>query len=337
MMEASRMEGARKRDSPPNGFTLRPAGRDDISAIIALIDVFDASFGHVVMTLESEDIENDWRDLNLETDTWVVEAPDGALVVYATLTDERQGQLVADGYVHPNWRGNGFGALLLRLTEARARELIDDAPAGARVTLLNNVLAEDDGARALLEGMGYTLTRVFWRMRLEMNEPPPAPEWPAGVHVRAFERGRDDRAVYEVVEGAFGDHWGHTPTTFDEWSARLSGDSADPSLWFLAETDEGEVVAVALGRMRSEQGWVRTVATRRDWRRSGLGRALLLQCFGAFWERGQRTVGLGVDSQSLTGAAHLYESVGMEVEMRIATYEKELRPGENLVVRSIQA
>ncbi|HEU0026459.1 MAG TPA: GNAT family N-acetyltransferase [Ktedonobacterales bacterium] len=331
------MEGARKRDSPPAGFTIRPARHEDIREIIALVDAMDTSFGHVAMTLEREDFENDWRNLNLETDTWALEAPHGALAAYATLSDEGQGQLVADGYVHPEWRGRGLGAMLLRLTEARARELITAAPAGARVTLLNSVLAEDEAARALLEGMGYSLTRVFWRMRLEMTEPPPAPQWPAGVRVRAFEWGRDDRAVYEVVETAFGDHWGHTPTTFEEWNARMTGDSADPSLWYLVETDEGELVAVAFGRMRPEQGWVRTVATRRDWRRCGLGRALLLQCFCAFWERGQRAVGLGVDSQSLTGAAHLYESVGMDVEMRIATYEKELRSGENLVVRSIQA
>ncbi len=330
------MPDMHKRDSPPEGFTIRPARRENIPEIIALIDAMDTAFGHVAMTFESEDIEDDWRDLNLETDTWVVEALDGALAAYATLTDEGQGQLVADGYVHPKWQRRGLGALLLNLTEARARELIAAAPQGARVTLLNNVLGEDEAARTLLEGASYALTRVFWRMRLEMTEPPPAPEWPAGVRVRTFERDLDERAVYEVVETAFGDHWGHTPVSFEEWRTRLDREYFDPSLWFLVENDASAIVSVALCRMRPEQGWIQTVATLRDWRRRGLARALLLQCFGAFWERGKRVVGLGVDSLSLTGAAHLYESVGMGVEMRIATYEKELRPGENLVVRSLQ-
>ncbi len=270
------------------------------------------------------------------TDTWVVVAPGGALAAYGLVNDEGQGQFAADGYVHPDWRGQGLGSLLLHRAETRARELVGGAPAGARVTLMNSVLAEDDAARALLEGENFTLVRVFWRMRLEMTEPPPAPEWPVGFRVRTFERERDERAVYEVVETAFSDHWGHTPVTFEEWSARMERDSWDPSLWFLVEADDGALVSVALCRMRPEQGWIRTVATLREWRRRGLARALLLQCFGAFWERGQRVAGLGVDSQSLTGAAHLYEGVGMGVEMRIATYEKELRPGENLVVRSLQ-
>lgn len=321
----------------PPGFTLRPARHEDIPAIIALMDAIDVVFGNVVLTLDIEDIASEWRNLNTETDTWVVVAPDGALAAYGLLNDEGLGQFVADGYVHPQWRGQGLGALLLRLTETRARELVDAAPTGARVTLLNSVLAEDDAACALLETENYTLTRVFWRMRLEMTEPPPAPEWPSGVRVRPFERGHDERAVYEVVESAFSDHWGHTPVSFEEWRARMERYSTDPSLWFLVETDGGSLVSVALCRMRPEQGWIRTIATIREWRRRGLARALLFQCFGAFWERGQRFVGLGVDSQSLTGAAHLYESVGMEVEMRVATYEKELRSGENLVVRSLEA
>jgi mycothiol synthase len=328
------MDTTRQRDSPPAGFMLRPARHDDIPAIIALMDAFDASFGHAVMSYSVEEMENDWRDLNPETDTWVVYTPDGSLAAYATLNDEGQGQLAADGYVHPTWKGLGLGSLLLRLTEARARGLIDDAPIGARVALMNNVLIEDEAVRSLLEQASYALARVFWRMRIELAEPPATPVWPAGTRLRRFDPGRDERAVYELVETAFGDHWGHTTRTFEEWLARLTIDR-DPSLWFLVEDDTGALVSCALCRSRPEQGWIRTVATARPWRNRGLGRALLLHAFGAFWERGQHTIGLGVDSQSLTGAAHLYESVGMEPEMRIATYEKELRPGESLVVREL--
>lgn len=329
------MDIAHERDSPPEGFTLRPATHEDIPALSALIDAFDTSFNHTVMTWEVEDFENDWRDLDMRRDTWVFTAPDISLAAYATLSDDGYGQLTADGYVHPNWRGHGLGGLILRLAEARAREKIASAPEGARVTLSNNVLVEDESVRSLLESSGYALARVFWRMRIELAEAPATPVWPEGVHVRAFETGRDEHAVYDVVEKAFGDHWGHTPVTFDEWWQRGDANSFDPSLWFLAETEEGEIVAAGLGRMRQEQGWIRDVATLRTWRKRGLARALLLQLFGAFWERGQPIVGLGVDAQSLTGAAHLYESVGMWPETRVATYEKELRPGAKIAVDAL--
>ena len=328
------MGAVRERDSPPAGFTIRPARPEDIPDIIALIDAFDASFGHQVMTYDPADIESDWRDLNRETDTWVIHAPTGALAAYATLSDEGQGQLSTDGYVHPEWRGRGLGALILRKSETRAREKIEEAPQGARVTLLNNVLAEDEDVHALLQQAGYALVRVFWRMRIELSAPPPAPVWPAGARLRPYEAARDERPLYEMIETAFGDHWGHTPTSFEEWQANARN-GYDPALWFVVVDDAGQFIAAAICRDRQDYGWIRTVATARAWRKRGLGRALLLHAFGAFWARGQHVVGLGVDAQSLTGAAHLYESVGMQPEMRIATYEKELRPGENLVVREL--
>src|SRR5579859_3745789 len=158
------MEGAHRRHSPPAGFTVRPARHEDIREIIALMDALDVAFGHVAMSLEIDDIENDWSDLNTETDTWVVVAPGGALAAYGLVNDEGLGQFAADGYVHPDWRGHGLGALLLHLAETRARELVDTTPTGARVTLMNSVLAEDDAARTLLESKSFSLARVFWRM-----------------------------------------------------------------------------------------------------------------------------------------------------------------------------
>jgi ribosomal protein S18 acetylase RimI-like enzyme len=60
----------------------------------------------------------------------------------------------------------------------------------------------------------------------------------------------------------------------------------------------------------------------RPWRRRGLGRALLLQAFAAFRERGLGRAGLGVDAESLTGAHRLYESAGMRVSTRFDILEK---------------
>ncbi len=48
-------------------------------------------------------------------------------------------------------------------------------------------------------------------------------------------------------------------------------------------------------------GWVGTLGVVREWRRHGLGLALLQHSFQQFYQRGKRKVGLGVDAQSLTG------------------------------------
>jgi GNAT superfamily N-acetyltransferase len=49
-------------------------------------------------------------------------------------------------------------------------------------------------------------------------------------------------------------------------------------------------------------GFVHALFTRRPWRRQGVGAALLAASFRRFWERGEHSVGLGVDAASDTGA-----------------------------------
>ena len=53
---------------------------------------------------------------------------------------------------------------------------------------------------------------------------------------------------------------------------------------------------------------------------------MLLQAFGAFYRQGRPGVGLGVDSENLTGATRIYERAGMKVTRDFAIFEKELRP-----------
>jgi len=83
-------------------------------------------------------------------------------------------------------------------------------------------------------------------------------------------------------------------------------------------------------------GWVGTLGVRRPYRRQGLGLALLRHSFAEFYRRGRRRVGLGVDSQNLTGATRLYQKAGMHVSRVQLIFEKELRPGVVLSTQSAQ-
>jgi len=66
-------------------------------------------------------------------------------------------------------------------------------------------------------------------------------------------------------------------------------------------------------------------------------KAMPVHFMGEFYRRGVRKVGLGVDSQNLTGATRLYERAGMPIALQHDTYEKELRAGEDLSTQSISA
>jgi mycothiol synthase len=318
----------------PPGYVVRPPAPADAAAIVALLKAFDLAETGEVMGFTEDDIRGGWEDLDMATDAWTATAPDGTLAGYAEITDFGYGQLMADAYTHPAHTGCGIGTLWVRLSEARARELVANAPEGARVVLVNNVVATSQPACSLLEREGYTLARYFWTMRITLDEAPAATEWPAGVSVRPCVPGQDERAIYETVEEAFADHWGHTPRDFEDWIKRTRREDFDPTLWFLAEQG-GESAGVALCRSREESGWVNTLAVRRPWRRRGLGMALLRHAFGEFYRRGQPKVGLGVDSESLTGATRLYERAGMHVTERAARYEKELRPGADLSTQAL--
>lgn len=318
----------------PAGYTLRAPTESDIPAIIALLAAHDIAHVGVAETFTTEDIRQDWRRIDASHDAWALVASDGTLAAYATVQDEGSGQFWADGYVHPEHWGHGLGTALVRLTERRARELVPNAPAGARVVLSNNVILSDAPARQILESSGYSLARCFWRMGIELAAEPEAPTWPNDVTVRTFERGRDDRRVFDCVEEAFADHWGHVPREFEQWIARTDRPDFDPSLWLLAE--EGDQLAgVALCERRPDGGWVNTLGVRRPWRRRGLGKALLRLAFGELYRRGMRSVGLGVDAQSLTGATRLYERAGMRITLEAARYEKELRSGVDLSTQAL--
>ncbi len=314
------------------GSTVRSPTEDDIPAILALLRDFDLAETGQADPWTPASILSDWSDLDPATDAWLILAPDGQLAGYAMVMDDGAGRLLADGYVHPTRQGQGIGSAILDLTEARAAALIETQPEGARVVLVNNVMANSLAACNLLEGRGYALTRVFFRMQIALEEPPPAPEWPEGISMRTCDGSPEDvRRAYETVEEGFKDHWAHIPRSFEDWQKHMFADPVDPALWFLAQ--EGDQVAgVALCRARADgTGWIHSVAVLRPWRKRGVALALLREAFTAFYRRGIRQVGLGVDAQSLTGAQRLYERAGMHVAARFARYEKELRPGRDLL------
>ncbi len=68
------------------------------------------------------------------------------------------------------------------------------------------------------------------------------------------------------------------------------------------------------------------LGVRRAYRRRGLGMAQLRHVFAAFYARGIRRVGLGVDAENVTGATRLYGRAGMRVYRAWDLYDKELRP-----------
>jgi mycothiol synthase len=262
------------------------------------------------------DLEDEWSDLDLEKNARVVR--DGERIV-GYVAVRVQGDLwSAEGYVHPDARGRGIGRLI-------ATWLEEDAARRGASRIQNGVHEPDTAARQLLESLGYSAVRVFREMRIELKAPPPVPEWPDGLRVVSFDPERDALEFHAAHEEAFADAWGHTPEDFESWSKKyLGSERFDPRLWCVVRAGVEMAAGTICAGDTYGGGFVHVLFTRRPWRKQGVGTALLGDAFRRFWERGERSVGLGVDAEGVTGAFRLYKRAGMVPVLGWVVYEKQL-------------
>jgi mycothiol synthase len=288
----------------------------DLDAVVELGNAFERVFSGAE-SFTSGELAEEWRQLDLHQDAWLILVPEGRLAGYAILEARGEDRYHSDGYVHPELRGRGVGGKLVDLAEQRARER------GASV-IQNAIIAKDEAAVEVLERRGYRPVRHFYRMAIELGGAPPEPDWPEGIRVAQF-REEDGPAFHEAIEDAWQDHWDHSPRPFEQFRERLlEGSRYDPALWTVAWAREEIAGGTICESEVYGMGWVRSLSVRRPWRRHGLGMALLRNAFGLFHERGERQVGLGVDAGSPTGATRLYERAGMHVVEQTAVYRKDL-------------
>jgi len=128
-----------------------------------------------------------------------------------------------------------------------------------------------------------------------------------------------------VIENAFNEWPNRDPATFEDWAAlTIERPSFAPWQMILAaEQDTGDIVGVSfMLDYEAEGGWVQQVATRASHRHQGIARAMLVRAFQAFWDQGERVVGLNTDSR--TGALGMYEKVGMHVKRSYTNRAKDL-------------
>jgi mycothiol synthase len=325
----------------PPGFQARPVVLDDLEAAVELFNRCGvAQTGHPEATLAQ--LRGEWElpDFDLQNSTRAVFTADGRIVAYNEVWDMQKipNRIWIWGRVHPDYLGRGIGSYLMDWAETRAQQAIPRVPAGARVSFQVATPSGYQPAVGFFEKRGYKLIRHFWNMQIDLTAEPPPPQLPGGLIIRSMVPDKEERAVIWATRDAFKDHWGFTEQPFEEEYERrrhfMANDpDYDPRLW-LVVMDGEEIAGVSLCRLKTagdpEMGWINTLGVRRPWRRQGLGVALLQQSFRELYLRGQRRVGLGVDADSLTGATRLYEKAGMVVSRQYNTYEKELRPGQEL-------
>jgi len=148
------------------------------------------------------------------------------------------------------------------------------------------------------------------RMRIDLPAATPAPVWPDGVAPRTF-RDDDAPALHALLVHGYR-HGGGSVAPFAAWLRALTGDEEfEPALVVLAMAGD----RLAAASICWSSAFVKDLVVHEEWRRRGLGEALLRRAFRTFDGRGAGHVDLKVEAGN-ADAIRLYQRVGMHVVER---------------------
>jgi GNAT superfamily N-acetyltransferase len=275
-------------------------------------------------------------DLHLWKDTG------GKLLGFGQLTCDRNENIECSLCfdVHPSRQASTLESEILQWSEQRIRE------AGQKFTLpirlQTRVRSDKLRYRMQLEKQGFTSERCFLTMARSLDRSVCSFSLPEGFRLRSlYDRGclaqisgNNLKAWVELFNESFVDHWNHHNLTVAAARHWFSNPHCKPELNLVVVAPDGALAAFCVGYLNREEnartgrneGWIKLLGTRRSFRRLGLGRAILLAAIRQFEALGIEQVKLAVDTQSLTSATQLYESVGFYPISTWLTYEKEIQP-----------
>jgi mycothiol synthase len=221
-----------------------------------------------------------------------------------------------EGWVRPEQRRRGIGRALLHWTEARSREAAAEATGTQPHATSSWVSETQAGAVALFESEGYERVRYGFMMVRDLADPIPDAALPEGLDVRPVVEA-DHRRIWDADTEAFRDHWDAGERTEEDFVGWFSTPGIDTSMWRVA-WDGDEVAGSVMNFVFAEEneklgvrrGWLEHISVRRPWRRRGLAAALIADSLRELRARGLDEAALGVDSENLSGALRLYESLG---------------------------
>jgi mycothiol synthase len=305
----------------PGGWQLVHPIRADLQRVTDHLIAYDIAItGQADTTLA--DVEYEWNRSGFkpETDAWLLFNPNGKLVGYTDFwVDETDLYIVHNTSVMPEFTDQISPWIFYQMGIERAREMGPEKIKRIRTITISTAAEE------MLAGHGFKPIQVQWRMNIELTGQPQQPVWPEGYRLRSFDRERDAREVFDVIETAFSELPHRHGNTFEGWQTFiLERSDFEPELLKVVVQGD-EVAAAAVGFDDPIGGWVRQLAVKKSHRGKGLATNLLREFFCEFHRRGRASVGLTVDSENRTGAPELYQSVGMQPTEKYVTFVMENR------------
>ena len=321
----------------PDGVLARPLRADDPGAVAGLLVAAEPA-DDTGEYPAADDIAEEWAGWGVDPGRDGIGVVDGAgrLLGFATVevTGTRDPcRMALEGRVHPEARGRGIGGALLDWQLARAAELHAERHPGAGATLVVGVLGTQPDLERLVGRRGLEAERWFRTMERPLPGLP-EPRSVPGVELVPFERDRDDE-VRRAHNVAFSRHHGSSERDPAVWRSLFTGQRAfRPDLSVLALQDgavQGYVLAYVYESDARAKGYREVVLGQIGvlpaLRGRGLASAMIGRALHLSAEDGCARAVLDVDSDNVTGALRLYESLGFGVVRTRVLWSRSLPPG----------
>ena len=327
-------------DVLPEGWTVGtpdPDDLDDVRRITELLRAHERE-GRGWAGAGKHDVTVELHGLRTRQNV-VVRDDTGLVRAWGSVHDRASGRML---FVHVVERGlddragRACSDVLVEWAVGQAREV--GAARGLAVQQIDTgVFADDERQRRWLGAEGFEHVRTWWQMNRSVRPDEaglvddPARWERDGVVVRLVERGRDGapveadlRAVHDVLERAFTDHFNSKPETLDEFLFRLSEDPGHRwDHWWLAEVD-GQPAGALVATESGSGSYVAYIGVVELARGRGVAKGLLRTVIADTAVRGRENVALEVDADSPTGADRLYRGLGWETSYVTESWHRDV-------------
>ena len=283
-----------------------------------------------------EDLEHDYSHLT-NSDPYkdmILAEVNGETVAYGRVSwhqiDKTKNRIYSQFIkIVPKWRNMGIEQAMMGWNEQHLMAIAAEHPKDGKRFYQSYSLENKDKFNAILNAMGYRPNRYFFEMDRPLDTIAEA-TLPKGIEVRPAKK-EDYRKIWDASIDAFRDHWGFSEPEEEDYISYSTSRYFQPDLWQVA-WDGNEVVASVLNYIDEEYnkkfnkkcGWTEEISTRREWRRRGIAKALILRSMKMHKELGMTSVALGVDTENPNGALQLYEGLGYKKKRTMITFRKEI-------------
>lgn len=328
-------------------WNFRPYREGDMPGVVA---AYNADFIASDADIRYGDVDIvgllDRPDFDIQRQSIVVDGPpvdglpEGTVLGFAVVNvrdnpEDNSRAYSLDLIAHPSTRVHGLDcALLSRLMNiVRSMERDPGRPPVDKVRVKAFCAERAHWATQLYLDFGFKEIRRYYQMACPLdNIADPSPV--EGVTIRPYNVPDDLEPVRIAYNASFQDHFDHQPATPEHWQHNMSQPNYLLDISLVAEDNDepGKVAALCLCGVYAEEnialnrnwGWIELLGTIREHRNKGLGRSILLSGLHSLRNAGYDTGALGVDTDSLTGATRLYDSVGFKVTSLWLSYEARL-------------